>query len=211
MSLLPDKFKEVYEEYYRLHPNAAVMPTSKFYYLHRQWIFPNHIDVMLELVVDFRSRFYPNADVEIALFAALLHDAGLVYERKGSPLGHEERSIAYANDILRRHGYGNDFIVAVSMAIKATDPKVDPESDEATLVRNADAYSHLSTMHLFAKAHFADDLRWYVDWFDKKAHGCLAKLTIQELIADREPLIREYEKLVASYRRHLDHRYIDED
>lgn len=209
MNVLPDKFREVYEEYYRLHPDADVVPKSKFYYLHRQWFFPNHIDVMIELVGEFRERFYPDANLEVAMFAALLHDAGLVYERSGSPLGHEARSVEYATDILTRNGLESGFIERVGAAIRATEPKEAPTSDEAILVRNADAYSHLSSMHFIAKAHFADDLIWYIDWFDKKAHGCLQKLTIAELVAEKEPIVIEYEKLLKRYRYNQAARYID--
>lgn len=210
MQTLPPKFKEVYEEYYQLHPNAASFPPTKFYYLHRQWFFPNHIDTMLELVDTLRESFYPSANREVCLFAALLHDAGLVYERTDrSPVGHENRSIEYATLTLRKFGFDDTFIEKVRTAIAATEPDITPENEEAIIVRNADAYSHLSSMHFFAKAHFADDLVWYIDWFDKKMHGSLKKLTIPQLIDEKKPLIAEYDKLLQLYRSHKDTRYID--
>ena len=210
MHALPTKFREVYEEYYLLHPDAAVLPATKFYYLHRQWIFPNHIDIMLELAHEFRDRFYPNADLDVVLFAALLHDAGLVYERTNrSPVGHENRSVEYATNILKKHGFKVSFIQKVCTAIEATEPEVTPQSDEAIVVRNADAYSHMSSMHFFAKAYFADDLLWFIDWFDKKVHGSLKKLSIPELIEEKRPLVIEYKKLLSLYTRHKSARYID--
>ena len=69
--------------------------------------------------------------------------------------------------------------------------------------------ANLSTVHFLAKAYFADELPQYIDWFDKKAHGCIAKLTIPELIAEKQPLITEYEKLIATYRQYKDKRFID--
>jgi hypothetical protein len=64
------------------------LPATKLYYLHRQWFFPNHIDVMLDLVRKFRDLFYPDANLDVTLFAALLHDVGLVHERADrSPAG----------------------------------------------------------------------------------------------------------------------------
>jgi hypothetical protein len=210
MDGLPPKFKEVYEEYYLLHPDAAALPPTKLYYLHRQWIFPNHIDIMLDLVGQFRQKFYPEANIDVALFAALLHDAGLVYERtERSPAGHENRSVEYATILLRKHGFSDDFIHRVSAAIESTEPDVEPASDEAIIVRNADAYSHLSSLHFVAKAHFADDLLWYIEWFDKKVHGSLKKLTISELIEEKKPLVAEYERLLAMYRSHKEVRFID--
>lgn len=210
MHALPSKFKEVYEEYYLLHPSAATLPPTKFYYLHRQWFFPNHIDIMLDLVGTLRESFYPNANLEVSLFAALLHDAGLVYERTDrSPVGHENRSVEYATLILKKYGFDDVFIEKVCAAIAATEPDITPESEEAIIVRNADAYSHLTSMHFFAKAHFADDLLWYIDWFEKKIHGSLKKLTIPQLIEEKKPLIAEYDKLLELYRSHKDARYID--
>jgi len=210
MNTLPPKFKEIYEEYYLLHLDATVLPATKFYYLHRQWFFPNHIDVMLDLVSKLRGSYYPDAKLDVVLFAALLHDAGLVYKRiSRAPIGHENRSIECATFILSKHGFADDFIQKVCRAIAATEPDVTPESEEAIVVRNADAYSHLSSMHFFAKAYFADDLIWYVDWFDKKVHGSLKKLTIPQLIEEKKPLVIEYEKLLELHRVHKDIRYID--
>lgn len=211
MNALPPKFKEVYEEYYLLHPDASALPATKLYYLHRQWFFPNHIDVMLDLVRKFRDSFYPDANLDVALFAALLHDAGLVYKRTDRlPMGHENRSVEYAATTLKNHGLSDDFIQKVCVAIAATEPDVTPDSEEAILVRNADAYSHLSSMHFFAKAHFADDLLWYIDWFDKKIHGSLKKLTVPQLIEEKKPLVIEYEKLLELYRSNKNTRYIDQ-
>jgi HD superfamily phosphodiesterase len=210
MTELPPKFKEVYEECYQLYPDAASSTQAKLRYLHRQWIFANHIDVVLELVSEFREHFYPEANTDICLFAALLHDTGLVYKRFSAlPEGHENRSREYAEIVLQKHGFNEDFIQKVCTAIAATETVIQPATDEAIIVRNADAYSHLSTVHFLAKAYFADELPWYVDWFDKKAHGCIAKLTIPELIEEKQPLIIEYEKLLATYRKHKDNRFID--
>ncbi len=196
-------FKKIYQEYYNLHPDASTLPKNKLYYLHRQWFFPNHIDIMLDCVKDFKERFYPNANEEVALYAALLHDAGLVYQRLGtSPKGHEEQSSLYATKILKENGFDDAFIEQVCAAIAATEPSVAPRTDEAIIVRNADAYSHLSSMHFFAKAYFADNIQDYIEWFDKKVHASLNKLTIPELIEEKRPLIQEYEKLMSLYKKH---------
>jgi len=81
MNTLPPRFKEIYEEYYLLHPDVSALPATKLY-------------VMLDLVRKFRDSFYPDANLDVALFAALLHDAGLVYKRTDrSPMGHENRSV----------------------------------------------------------------------------------------------------------------------
>ena len=193
-------FQKIYKIYYNLHPDASTLPKNYLYYLHRQWIFPNHIDVMLDLVRDFHQEFYPSANLDVALHAALLHDAGLVYKRVDkSPLGHEERSCEYAIKTLTEAGYDKVFVEQVCMAIRATEPSFTPSTDEGILVRNADAYSHLSTMHFFAKAHFADNLQDYIEWFKKKVHASLNKLTIPELIERKRPLIEQYDALLDMY------------
>lgn len=53
-------FKKVYDEYYNLHPSADSLPKSKYYYLHRQWFFSNHIDLVLENIKNFCEKYYPN-------------------------------------------------------------------------------------------------------------------------------------------------------
>ena len=197
MNTLPPRFKEIYEEYYLLHPDVSALPATKLY-------------VMLDLVRKFRDSFYPDANLDVALFAALLHDAGLVYKRTDrSPMGHENRSVEQAATTLKNHGLSDDFIQKVCTAIAATEPDVTPESEEAIIVRNADAYSHLSSIHFFAKAYFADDLLWYIDWFDKKIHGSLKNLTISQLIEEKQPLVTGYEKLLELYRSNKNTRYID--
>jgi hypothetical protein len=57
-------------------------------------------------------------------------------------------------------------------------------------------------MHFFAKAFFADNIQDYIEWFDKKVHASLNKLTIPELIEEKRPLVAEYDKLLALYRKH---------
>lgn len=208
MNTLPDKFDVVYKEYWQLHPDAQ--QSGELTYLSRQWFFSNHIDVMLDLVQEFHKRYFPTADLSVALFAALLHDAGLVYKRTDkSPVGHENRSCEYATLILQKHGFNETFITAVCEAIAATEPEVEPTTDEASLVRNADAYSHLSTMHFIAKAYFAHDLVWYINWFQKKIHMSLEKLTISELIEEKKPIVENYEKMLAMYEKYKDKHFID--
>ena len=204
------RFKKLYEQCYALYPDASQLPKSKLYYLHRQWIFPNHIDPVLQYVDEFRSRFFPDANLEVALIAGLLHDTGLVYKRDtGSPVGHETRSCEYAAEALQTFGYDDQLIREVCGAIKSTEPAIQPSSDEAILVRNADAYSHLSTLHFIGKAHFADDLISYIDWFESKVHASLKKLTIPELVEDKKPLVAIYDELLASHKTHTTNRYVD--
>jgi len=205
-----ERFTRIYEQCFALYPDAAALPSNKLYYLHRQWIFPNHIDPVLTYIEAFHKRFYPGSNLEVALCAGLLHDAGLVYGRSSnSPSGHEERSCRFATILLQQEDYDVDFIRRVCQAIKATEPSVLPATEEAVLVRNADAYSHLSSMHFIGKAYFAEDIKSYIEWFDAKLHGSLKKLTIPDLVKEKAPTVEMYEVLLATYHRHQGKRYID--
>ncbi len=53
------------------------------------------------------------------------------------------------------------------MAIEATDSNSVPTTGESLLVRNADAYSHLISIHFFAKSYFAQDIDSFIDWYSK--------------------------------------------
>jgi len=203
-------FKKVYEIYYNLHPSAESLPKSKLYYLHRQWFFPNHIDLVLENIQKFQAKYYPYADLKIALFAGLLHDAGLVYKRtETNPDGHENRSCEYAKMLLTQFGCTAEFIASVCEAIEATDSRTPPTTDEALLVRNADAYSHLTSIHFFAKAYFAEDVEMFIEWFTKKIEGTISKITIQDLIDETLPIVASYRKMLTTYNSNKSIRFID--
>lgn len=204
------QFEEVYKKYYDLHPSWEGLPKSKYYYLHRQWFFPNHIDLVLENIRVLQSRYYPNADLKVAMLAGLLHDAGLVYKRTGaSPDGHENRSCEYVKALLPQFGYTSEFIASVCEAIEATDSKVPPTTEESLLVRNADAYSHLTSIHFFAKAYFAEDVETYIEWFAKKIEGTLNKLTIKELIDETTPMVVSYRKMLQIYKNNQERPFTD--
>lgn len=193
-------FKKVYNTYYNLHPTAQSLPKSKLYYLHREWFFPNHINLVLKNVKKIQRDFYPNADLRIVLYAGLLHDAGLVYNRvDASPDGHENRSSEYTKLLLPQFDFSNEFIDSVCESIEATDSKSLPESDEGLVVRNADAYSHLTSIHFFAKAYFASDVEAFITWFDKKIESTFDKISIPQLREEVEPRVKAYRKMIELY------------
>lgn len=195
-----DKFKKVYKEYYLLHPDGHNLPKSKLYYLHRQWFFPNHIDLVLKNIDRFHSEYYPDSNKETALFAGLLHDSGLVYKRtESSPKGHEKRSCEYARMILTKHKIDKNLIEEICKAIDATDSSIIPNSKEALLVRNADAYSQLNSLHFFAKAYFSNEFDQFVKWFEEKVESSYKKITISELIKEVRPLLEKYRLMIKKY------------
>jgi hypothetical protein len=197
----PENFREAYRNLYALHPPAS-NTEFKFRYLNVSWFFPNHLHNVLYNVKKLAPQYFDESiDVGAALYGALMHDAGLVYKRESSdPKGHENRSVEYAEEQLRKLGYDNVFINKVAECIKATEPDYDSDLPEAVLVKNADAYAHLISMHFFAKANFANDIHEYVNWFAKKVETSFAKLTMPELQKELEPLVFSYRKMVENYR-----------
>jgi len=156
---------------------------------------------VLSNILKFQKTYLPEANLTIALYAGLLHDAGLVYEREtADPDGHENRSIVYAQKVLSLENYNVDFISQVCKAIGATDSNERPETVEGELVRNADAYSHLSSIHFIAKAYFSQELDEYLEWFEKKVNSTFNKLTIKELQDKVEPTVNIYHTMLQQYK-----------
>jgi hypothetical protein len=199
MNSFEGKFSEAYQKLFALHPQQDE-DVFALRYLHVKWFFPNHLHNVLKNIVALRKRFYPKADVSVALYGGLFHDAGLVYKRESaSPSGHENRSVEFAAITLKELGYDDTFIGLVSECIKATEPEYDSPIPEAVLVKNADAYSHLISMHFFAKANFAKDIYSYIPWFAKKIETSYKKLTILELKEEIAPLYGVYRNMVQNY------------
>lgn len=201
MTTFPEKFTVAYTNLYNLHPSVD-NTEFKLRYLNVSWFFPNHLHNVLYNIKSLAPKFFgPEVNVEAALYGGLMHDAGLVYKRESAdPKGHENRSVEYATAQLQVLGYDEAFIHIVSECIKATEPDYESDLPEAVLVKNADAYAHLISMHFFAKANFANDIHQYVDWFAKKIETSFAKLTIPELKQEIEPLMVSYRKMVENYR-----------
>lgn len=191
-------FTTVYKELYNLHPNDP--ENFSLRYVNRTWFFNNHLDIVLRNIVRFQKQFYPEADIQAALFAGLFHDAGLVYKREtASPKGHESRSVEYATEVLGKLGYDENFISKVAESIKATEFDHESSLPEALLVRNADAYSHFTSVHFFAKANFTSSIQKYLKWLSDKVEGTYSKLSIPELRSEIEPLYNRYKSMISIY------------
>ena len=196
-----NKFKKAYADLYKLHPQIGEQ-NPRFRYLRVDWFFPNHIHNVLEQVKDLGQKYFTSIDYEVCLYAGLLHDSGLVYKREtAEATGHEERSIEYAEKELKNLGYSQDFIIKVLECIRATNVGYDSKLPEAILVRNADAYAHLISMHFFAKANFANDIISFIDWFENKVERTYKKISIPELRLEIGPLVNYYQKMLENYRK----------
>jgi HD domain len=138
------KFNKVREDLIDIFPLETDEP--RLQYVRRTWVFPNHIDVAVDFARQMAEKYKANA--EIAMLGALLHDAGLAYKRESaSPAGHEEHSIEYAQEFLPNYGYGQELIDEVVKCIAATEPKVEPATLEAKIVRSGQVCPRLGRRH----------------------------------------------------------------
>lgn len=152
---------------------------KKYLYVRRDWIFPNHFDVMIDLVKDMCGKY--GGDFDICKIASLLHDTGLVYGRESaSPAGHEERSIDYALKIMTKYEFSDEIKNEVVECIRATDAKENPTGTNQKIVRTADALSQFISVHFFAKAAFSGDWEFYSEWLEKKATNNFKKICFED-------------------------------
>lgn len=80
MEKIDHKIQKVREEIYLLFRKNAKNDYQKV-----DWIFPNHFDVMDDLVEDMCNKY--EGDLTVCKLAVLLHDVGLVYKREASSPG----------------------------------------------------------------------------------------------------------------------------
>lgn len=195
-----ENFKNAYTAIYNLHPQIE-NESFNLRYLRVDWFFPQHIHNVLAQILNVNQLYFDNkANLEVCLFAGLFHDAGLVYKREGaSPKGHENRSVEYSTLELERFGYDSDFIEKVSESIKSTEPDYISELPEALVVRNADAYAHIISMHFFAKSNFSNDIQSFTKWFNDKLDITARKITVKELRQNISILIDNYKKMIENY------------
>ncbi len=161
-----------------------------FSYVRRDWIFPNHFDIMFDLVENMIKKY--GGDEEICKLGVLLHDTGLVYKRKHSDsIGHENRSVEYAKKIFKKIKLTEQKKNEVIECIKATDAKEEPRTLNAKIVRTADALSQFISVHFFAKSAFSGDWDTFHGWLKKKATNNFKKICFEDERKIAEP-VRDY-------------------
>lgn len=193
-----ENFQRAYTKVYKMHPNEPENPSLQ--YVNREWFFHNHLDLVIQNAKNFQKKYYPRANLEVTLFAALFHDTGLVYKRESAAAtGHENRSLEYAEKELNDMGYDKDFIKKVQHAIEATEPEIEPKTEEAIIVRTADAYSHFSSVHFFAKSNYSSEFTEFLIWFSKKIESTFKKLAIAEIKKEVRPTYEWYKRALDTY------------
>lgn len=183
------KFRKIYNDLINIFPPET--DDSRFRYLKRTWIFPNHIDIGIRFAQELAEKYHAN--IEICVLGSLLHDAGLAYKRKRSDsMGHEKRSVEYANKILSKYGYSQDTIVSILGCIRVTEKKAKPKTIEEKVVRTADALAHILSIHYFVKVSFSPDWESGVRFLEKKVEQDWQKICLND---ERERVRSVYEYL----------------
>lgn len=192
-----EKYHQIRTDLLEVFPPDSDNPRHR--YTRRTWIFPNHIDIAVDFARQLADKYQANA--EIAMLGALLHDAGLAYKREtASPAGHEGRSVEYAQESLPKYSYDTQLIDEVIKCIAATEPEVEPATLEAKIVRSADALSHMLSVHYLAKAMFADDLEDGISFVEKKIEKDFYKVCLDDERQMVQPVYDYYSKIIRQYR-----------
>lgn len=164
-------YTEVYEE---LFPAESNNP-----YHERDWIFPHHIDVMLDLADKLCEE--KGGNKAVCKPAIILHDTGLVYKRtKESPEGHETRSVEYADTLLSEKQVNEELKQEILACVEATEPKITPTTLNQEIVRTCDALAKFKSIHFLAKAHFYRTWDYYTKWLEEKIHKDYEKIAFEE-------------------------------
>ncbi len=115
-------FEQVKADLKEIFPPETNEP--RFRYVKQTWIFPNHFDITVRFAKQLAEKY--NADVQVCMLAALLHDAGLAYKRdRADSIGHEERSVEYVYEFLPKYGFDADTVKAVANCVIATEPNTE--------------------------------------------------------------------------------------
>ncbi|MFT4244604.1 MAG: HD domain-containing protein [Candidatus Woesearchaeota archaeon] len=179
---------DVYQEVYNLFRKDEGI--KKYQYTRRDWIFPNHFEIIIDLVKDMCNKY--GGDKDICILGALFHDTGLVYGREqASSLGHEEKSVEYTKLVLNKFNVDKKIIEKVVECVKASEPDYDTELIEGKIVKTADALSQYTSIHFIAKAHFAEDWDSFIPWLKKKVSKNYKKICFEEEMK-KALVIRDY-------------------
>ena len=180
-----DKFKKVYARVRDIFRPDTDDP--RFQYVRANWIFPNHIDLVIEFGRQLANKY--SANEEVVVLGALLHDVGLVYKRESADtVGHEDRSAEYTEMILSEYGYPTDVIEGVKLCIYATEPSTQLTTLEQKVLRTADGLAHILSVHYYAKAKFSPDWDSALKFITSKIEKDWGKLSFEDERNKVEPI-----------------------
>lgn len=150
---LKEIFNKIKQEVFNLFPPDS--DKKEIAYTRRNWIFPNHFNIMIDLVEDMCKRYKGNEMV--CKISAILHDTGLAYKRTSADsIGYEERSIEFANLMFQKYKVPKEMHQEIIDCIKATDAYEEPKGLNQKIVRTADALSQFISVHFLQRLHFPE-------------------------------------------------------
>lgn len=191
--------EQLYEDTRALFPDSD---RPELQYVDRNWIFPHHIDVMLDICDDLLNRY--DGDEYVCKASIILHDVGLVYKRDAaSPEGHESRSVEYAEKMLTGH-IDDAKLQKILDCIAATDERPEDPTQNQRIVRTCDGFAKYKTVHYLAKSHFAFEFDEHMDWMERKADSDYQKIEFDEYHAKVEPIREWIKSTVTVYKEHLE-------
>lgn len=190
-------FEQVRADLKEIFPPETDEP--RFRYVKQTWIFPNHFDITVRFAKQLAEKY--DADVQVCMLAALLHDAGLAYKRdRADSIGHEERSVEYVYEFLPKYGYDADTVKAVANSVIATEPKTEVATIEAKVVRTADALAHIQSVHYLAKAVFSPNWDDAIAFVERKVHADYGKICFEEERLKIQPIYNYFVSIIEQYK-----------
>lgn len=192
------KLEDIKREVYNLFEK-----NTKNEYTSPSWIFPNHFDIMNDLVNEMCIKY--NGNILVCELAVLLHDVGLVYKRETqSSEGHEKRSIEYAKEILNKYEIPPDVSKEVIECIISTekDEKGEPKSINAKILRTADILSQFISVHYFAKASFFNNWDFFIKWMRDRIESCYSKISFEDERKIAKPIVDYILNAIELYDKH---------
>jgi putative nucleotidyltransferase with HDIG domain len=135
------------------------------------WAYPNHVLVVANLAEKIAKTH--NADAELAAAGALLHDIADAVMARETP-GHEAKSLAIADDLLRKSGFSEtDTVFVIEEIVKPHSCRqLIPTALEGKVMATADGAAHFLTdfYPLFCWRHYGpqDDYGVFKDWMRQK-------------------------------------------
>jgi len=194
-----NKIEVIKEEVFNLFPSKN--KEDKNIYCKREYIFPNHLEPMIDISKKLCDKY--GGDKKICEIASLLHDTGLIYKRENkSPIGHESRSLEYAETILKKYKFEKKEIDLILNCIKATEVDYKPITNDEKIVRTSDILSQFYSMHFFAKAHFYEDWNIYLKFFEKKITKGFDKICFEDEKQEIKPIKSYYFKILKEYKKY---------
>ncbi|MFT4303536.1 MAG: HD domain-containing protein [Candidatus Woesearchaeota archaeon] len=185
--------KKIYDEVYNLFPKEG--DERKDMYKKRSWIFPHHINIMLEMAEKLCEKYQGN--LRICQLAIILHDTGLVYNRSSdSSKGHEENSLKFAKIILTKYSLEMDEILE---CIKATEVNFVPKTINQKIVRTVDALSQFKSIHFIAKATFSGNFDNYLPWLRFKINKGFEKICFEDEKKEVEFIKKYFDEALRMY------------